>query len=273
MKVTYHIGEDTIENDLQGDIHAGEQKVLLLQDENLLDATPWNEEGFTVQPFLSEEEFKAVKNGITQLVRQTMSDLGIDAPESFRLIDYHKYVNDDQHLHLAKAIQLGWRVSHFPIDFGTVNRRMSELLGKEVNTKAWNSDFDNFFLRIVRPNKLRDNNPPHRDVWIDRLRNAVNIYAPLCGSNPRSALPILPKSHLLPESSIERTVEGALLNGTRYTVPCVIAVNGEEPRMIRPNPKENEMLIFSPYLVHGGGYNLNEDETRVSLEIRFFLKR
>jgi len=40
----------------------------------------------------------------------------------------------------------------------------------------------------------------------------------------------------------------------------------------RPNPGENEMLLFSPYLVHGGGYNFNTDMTRISLEMRFWRK-
>jgi ectoine hydroxylase-related dioxygenase (phytanoyl-CoA dioxygenase family) len=43
--------------------------------------------------------------------------------------------------------------------------------------------------------------------------------------------------------------------------------------MIRPNPKPGEMLLFSPYLIHGGGVNFNKDITRVSLEMRFFRKR
>lgn len=39
--------------------------------------------------------------------------------------------------------------------------------------------------------------------------------------------------------------------------------------MIRPNPDINEILVFSPYLIHGCSDNKNEDITRMSLEIRF----
>ena len=80
----------------------------------------------------------------------------------------------------------------------------------------------------------------------------------------------MPGSHLLKESEILRTADGAFLNGTKYTVPCVISVKGEMPKLVRPNPGINEMMIFSPYMVHGGGYNLNEDQTRTSLEVRFW---
>jgi acetylglutamate kinase len=40
--------------------------------------------------------------------------------------------------------------------------------------------------------------------------------------------------------------------------------------MITPDPKEKEIMIFTPNIVHGGGMNINEDITRVSLEMRFF---
>jgi hypothetical protein len=39
--------------------------------------------------------------------------------------------------------------------------------------------------------------------------------------------------------------------------------------MTRPNPGPNEVLIFSPYLIHGCSDNKNDDITRMSLEIRF----
>lgn len=39
--------------------------------------------------------------------------------------------------------------------------------------------------------------------------------------------------------------------------------------MIRPNPNTNEVMIFSPYLIHGCSDNSNDDSTRMSLEIRF----
>jgi ectoine hydroxylase-related dioxygenase (phytanoyl-CoA dioxygenase family) len=42
--------------------------------------------------------------------------------------------------------------------------------------------------------------------------------------------------------------------------------------MIRPNPGPSEVLVFSPYLVHGGGKNFGSC-TRVSLEMRFFRRR
>jgi hypothetical protein len=272
MKVFYKIGDETLVNELEGEVANGENVTLLLRDSNLIEKTEWADIGYSVQPFMSSEDFKKIQLGLKEIIRQQLLDIGVELNDMFELWNYHHYVTDEQHLQLAKEIQFGWNVCHFPIEFEKVNTRMSKILGLDVCTKAWNSDFDNFFLRIVRPGKIKDNNPPHRDVWIDRLRNAVNIYGPVCGSDNRSSLPLMPGSHLISESDIERTADGAFLNGTKYTVPCVTSVNGKMLELIRPNPMENELLIFSPYMVHGGGYNLNQDATRVSLEIRFFIK-
>ena len=40
--------------------------------------------------------------------------------------------------------------------------------------------------------------------------------------------------------------------------------------LVRPNPGPNEVLVFSPYLIHGGAFNQQTDTTRVSLEMRFW---
>lgn len=272
MEVYYQIENETITSILEGEIISGENEVLLEKDINLIENTPWYKDGYTITQFTSPENFTIIKTGLTEKIAEMLRNNGLDIDAQFSLDKYHTYVNDEQHLVLAKQIQYGWNVSEFPIDFEIINSRLSEEVGRPVAAEAKHVNFNNFFMRIVRPGKAKDNNPPHRDVWIDRLRNAVNIYAPICGSSKKSALPLVPGSHLLPESAIQRTTEGAFLNQTQYTVPCVIAINGEQPKLIRPNPAENEMMIFSPYLVHGGGYNLDTELTRVSLEIRFFKK-
>jgi hypothetical protein len=43
--------------------------------------------------------------------------------------------------------------------------------------------------------------------------------------------------------------------------------------LVRPNPRPNDVLVFSPYLIHGGAYNQERDRTRVSLEMRFWRRR
>ena len=40
--------------------------------------------------------------------------------------------------------------------------------------------------------------------------------------------------------------------------------------LLRPNLGTDEVLLFSPYLLHSGAVNLNNDQTRISLEMRFW---
>ncbi len=270
MTVNYKLGEHVISLDLEGDTLVGSEEILLLQDENLIENTPWNEVGFNIERFLNFDDFIQIKSGIKTLISEIIQEAGGQVDKDFELEKYHLYVDNALHLRVAKLIQSGWNVSKFPVHIDLVTARISEIIGKKVTTKAKHVDMNNFFVRIVRPQNFQDNNPPHRDVWLDRLRDAVNIYAPICGSNAQSALGLVPGSHLLKESEIERTAEGAILNGTSYTVPCVISIRNEIPLLIRPNPEENEVMLFSPYLVHGGGYNFNTDVTRISLEMRFW---
>ena len=65
---------------------------------------------------------------------------------------------------------------------------------------------------------------------------------------------------------------GALIDGVRYTVPAVTGVR-RGWRMVRPQVRPNELMVFTPYAIHGGGVNRNCDRTRVSLEIRFWRRR
>jgi hypothetical protein len=270
MIVKYTLGEKEIELELNGTTFTGSEDILLLQDENLIENTFWKEEGFHIVDFIEENDFQTIKMGLKKIIIELVNSEGGKIDENFELEKYHLYVDNDIHLRIAKKIQWGWATSDFPIEFQAINERISEVIGMKVSAKAKNMEINNFFLRIVRPQNFQDNNPPHRDVWLDRLRDAVNIYAPICGSDSNSSLGLVPGSHLLKESEIERTLEGAILNGTRYTVPCVISINNETPKLLRPNPEENQVMLFSPYLVHGGGYNFNENKTRMSLEVRFW---
>lgn len=284
--VKYIIGGKPVDLSLAGQTAIGNKIVLLNNDHNLIESTAWSNIGYTVAPFLAIDLYKQLQEGINQLIRLLVERVTqVSVVEDFDMLYYHRYVNDSQHSEIARLIQHGWNVAECPISFNFIEERISQLLGKEVSAEAKHlnpSEFRTgltnkvyptmyiFNLRIVRPGKIQDSNPPHRDVWIDRLRNAVNIYVPLCGSTSNSSLPLIDGSHQFFESDIERTLAGAYLNDTKYSVPCVTAVKGATPELQRPNPNENEVLLFSPYLIHGGGYNFENDTTRISLEARFW---
>ena len=105
-------------------------------------------------------------------------------------------------------------------------------------------------------------------MWLDWLRSAINIYVPIAGSDASSSLTLVPGSHQWRESDLVRTARGRRIGGVRYSVPAVLGAR-HPLTMIRPDPGPEEVLVFSPYLVHGGARNLNLDCTRVSLEMRF----
>ena len=268
-KIHVDINNVPLEFEVSGETIFGKDELLIEQDDNLIRDTNFALSGFTVLPFLQETEYLKLQRGITDLIKGYLKDAGVNEPEDFSLEKYHLFAHSDEiHFFVVKQIQKGIPFEYFPISPTILENRISEILGFQV-TKEHVGEYDSFSIRVVRPNRLSDNNPPHRDVWLKRLRNAVNIYAPMAGSNENSALPMIPGSHLWKESEIERTATGASVNGSEYTVPCVVGSN-YGLKMIRPNPSLNEICLFSPYLIHGGGYNLNTDTTRVSLEMRFW---
>lgn len=254
---------------LEGGVEVGNDEVLLEQDTDLC-GKAWAKEGFVIIPFLSLSEKLTVLNGLKKLICEQIKAILPDVDLSFFQLDqYHHYVDDAQHALLMGCFRKCFPVEKLPIPVSRIEDRVGEACGRPVTVHNPHDGSREFCLRMVRPAPHTDNNPPHRDVYLDHLRDGINIYVPLAGSNALSSLPLLPESHRLSEKSITRTSHGAKVNGVQYTVPCITAANGGL-HLVRPNPNLNEMLVFSPYLVHGGGANLNEDLTRVSLEMRFW---
>ncbi len=270
-KTIVQIEEEIIEMDVEGETGFGNDEVLLLQDDDLTEKSNWYQAGYSVQPFLLPKIFSQIHNGITDIVKTFVEkETGKNLP-GFTLEKYHEFCSDNEmHLRVVSNFQKCLPIEDFPVDFKLLDERISQICGVAVTANHPNQEASRkFCIRIVRPQRKTDNNPPHRDVWLGRLRNAVNIYLPLAGSNITSSLPLIPGSHLWKESEIERTITGSKVNNVVFTVPCVVgSVHGL--KMVRPQPGLNEVMVFSPYLIHGGGCNLNQDVTRVSVEIRFW---
>jgi hypothetical protein len=246
----------------------GQGETLLEQQDNLIANTDWAQTGFTMEYFLDEEYIQALRSGLCDVVINALKKEGIHIPEGFKLEHYHHYVPDKQsHLKViehTKAIDY----TFFPIAPAVMVDRISKAIGMPLTTLNPNTGENIFHLRIVRPDSS-DYNPLHRDAWLDELKGSVNLYVPIAGSNESSSLFLVPGSHLWPESEVERTLEGAVMNGAKYNVPGLTG-SRKNLDMIRPNPGYNEVLIFSPYLIHGGATNLNKDQTRISLEVRLW---
>ena len=269
MQVEYWIDDQHVSFHLDGSTEKGAATVLLESDDNILSGTAWDGPGYCVVPFLSEPLLADLRAGFARLIRAEVEAAGGRIEGEFCLEKYHRMVTDEQHAAIIKRTRIGFERHQFPIRLEAVEQRISQICGCALTVDGANYKGRPFFLRIVRPNKLQDNNPPHRDVWLDHLRDGVNIYMPVAGSNQLSSLPVLPCSHKWSEQEIERSVSGAKIAGLNYTVPTVTSAR-MPLHMTRPNPAANEVMVFSPYLIHGGAANLNEDMTRVSLEMRLW---
>ena len=250
-----------------GAVNSGE--VLLASDHDLTALAPWAAQGYAVLPGLPAPHHATLQAGLAQLLRQAMRNAGCEVADDFDITQYHKAVGGDTALHLAIIAQTKeFKHSQFPIPLPVLENYLGEACGQPISAYNYHADERVFHLRIVRPGRA-DHNPLHRDVWLPEYRDGLNIYLPVAGSTDRSSLTLVPGSHYWPENAVERTERGAIYHGVPYTVPGVLRPT-RPLDIIRPNPGPGEVLVFSPYLLHGAAANLNEDATRISLEMRFW---
>ena len=272
MISSYFIDKDKYNLDVAGDIVAGNNEILSENEINLCKKTNWCDSGYFISKILNDNDQVNLRNEITNFLIKTLKNTFSHlSNENIDLRKYHNYINYKEHLHFLKILDPGIKFKDVNFDKQILEDKISIILNQEVTTKNKKFDIINentFAIRIVRPNQP-DFNPPHKDVYLDRLKDAINIYMPIIGSNNKSSLPLMPKSHLLNENKIYRTKEGAVINDVKFRVPCIVKTESGL-NLIRPNPNDDEIMIFSPYLIHGGGFNLNHDTTRMSLELRFW---
>ena len=269
---SYFIDGEKYNLNVKGKIIAGRNEVLSAKEIDLSKETSWHQKGYLVTKIINKKIQIGLQNEIINYLVKSLkkffphlSKINID------LRKYHHYLNYQEHLIFLKILGSGIKFKSVNFNKEILESALSDLLNRKVTTKNKNFDIINektFAIRIIRPNQP-DFNPPHKDVYLDRLKNGINIYMPIIGSNKKSSLPIMPKSHLLNENQIYRTKEGAIVNDVKFSVPCIIQTD-QGLNLVRPNPSQDQIMVFSPYLIHGGGLNLNNDTTRISLELRFW---
>jgi hypothetical protein len=248
---------------------APDEQVLLAHATDLSARAPWAEVGYAVVPGLAAPVQQQLQEGLAELLRAALRVAGCPVAPDFDITQYHHAVGDDAARHLAVIAQTkAYDLARLPIAATLLEDLVSAACGQPVRAYNPNVPEAVFHLRIVRPQRA-DHNPLHRDAWLPRYQDALNIYLPVAGSTVRSSLTLVPGSHHWPENAVERTAGGAIYHGVPYTVPGVLRP-ARPLDIIRPNPGPEEVLVFSPYLLHGAAANLNENETRVSLEMRFW---
>jgi hypothetical protein len=264
----YSINHITLSYEPDGEKTFGANLSLIDKANDLTKGSTWAQSGFTIEKLFGNNLQEKFKTATRALLIQLWQGAGLEVGNSLDLDQYHVVANN-QEKHLAaiektKQIQVG----DFPVSIKLLEERISAICNRKLVVRNPFDDQSIFHFRVIRPNQ-GDNNPLHRDVWLEDYDDCINLYIPVSGSNERSSLILFEGSHHWPESMVERTTQGAKINGVQFNVPAVTFLRGHhEP--VRPNPDEDEVLIFSPYLIHGGSVNLNKNRTRISLEVRLW---
>lgn len=258
------------------DYKFGKDILLSTNETDLTFNQDWYDQGFTIEKLFSDLEHQSLLNGITESVNKIIkSELDLSIVD-FDLKDYHKFVTSDQsHFKIVNKTR-DLLPSDFNFDVLNVISRFNKLFDFEFTDIESETGYQSrIIIRINRPFS-NDFNPPHKDSYevIDRdnlIPRFVNFWIPICGVTCKSSLPLVPKSHLLEESKIERTTDGGVIAGNKYRVRTIKTWNGDN-NLSRSRVSESEVLIFSPHLIHGMALNEETNTTRVALEFRLFKK-
>ncbi|MEO9967543.1 MAG: hypothetical protein ABJF11_17230 [Reichenbachiella sp.] len=264
------VGKDEIHYELQGEEHVDGNGRLIDKQDDLSTDCDWHHKGYKMLPlFDNTNYYRAFTEKVSSLLYRKIKKGGVNL-DGLSLDRYHRSIsNYNEHLAVIEETKLIQADELAPY-FDQLEVLVSTICGLPLqSTKPYNGERV-FHFRLIRPNQL-DFNPLHKDAWLDELRDCINIYIPICGSNEHSSLLLAEASHLLSEDEFVRTKHGAIMNGVQYNVPGLIDCKSRL-KFVRPNPGPNQMLIFSPYLIHGGSVNHNTDQTRISLEMRFWRK-
>jgi hypothetical protein len=237
----------------------GDNIVILNNDINLLNNTDFDNTGYKIININNNNVF--LQNFIKDSIKNITG-------KYINLENYHNEITDEEHSKILNSMPYKKDTNEDMQIFCNYIEKIISLELKE-NVKIFNNDV---WVRICRPSIINDNdyNPCHKDVYLDFYRNIVNIYLPIVGSNEKSSLSLQPGSHKWNENETMVTKGGAFFKyiNKKYSVDAIVA--SKTPiEMIRPNPCEGQLMLFSPYLIHGCAYNENENTTRISLEVRF----
>jgi hypothetical protein len=259
-KITINeLNEYVLYPELYSENNWGENYVILDNDVNLLKNTDFDEHGYKIF------DIKNYNNLLQTFIR---NEIKFITNKEINLLNYHNEITDEEHTKILNSMP--YKKTMYPDveEFCIyLEKYISSIVGEPI--KIFNDDI---WFRICRPTSINDNdfNPCHRDVYLDFYKNILNIYLPVVGSNENSSLKIQAGSHKWNENDVMVTKGGAYFPSTnkKYSVDAIIA--SKKPiDMIRPNPSKSQMMLFTPYLIHGCADNTNNNMTRISLEIRF----
>lgn len=238
----------------------------------LLDSD-WYHEGYTVLSYENTVKHGHLVTALSAVVRQKLGEIFPDKEfSSFSLERYHDYVSEDEHSLLADPLLKRLYVKDLPEISNFFVELVSAELSMNMGFKRELSGDDHWIILRINPPYSYAYNPPHKDVYEDfdhtgSCPRMVNVWVPVVGVNSSAGLGLAPRSHLLQESKILRSVAGANMNERKFSVNMIKSWNGSN-RLTNVHPEPGKLLCFSSHLVHGLGINKNKDTTRIALEFR-----
>ena len=275
MKLDYKINGLSTSVDVSEDsqFSVGENTCLASKFNDPSSGAAWYHKGYGVREFSSQLPFPRLRKAVTDMVICRIKEaLPYKDLTNFSLEKYHEYISEEEHCGGidSKLKRFYSKDAEFNDDV-FIDIMQSELKEPLSYTPTGTTEQHWLIVRIVRP-QANAFNPPHKDVYeaFDETGDCprmVNAWVPIAGVNSKAGLALVPGSHHLLESEIERTRAGASMHGMKFSVNCIKSWGGDN-EFISVAPPEGEMLIFSSHLIHGLGINENKDTTRVALEFR-----
>lgn len=254
----------------------GDDVVLSRNDTDITYGQSWYEKGYEVLPLFSRNEHSDLLRGISNSVNRLISSELKRDYKDFHLQNYHNFiVSNEDHFKIVSKTR-GLLPEDFNFNVMEMISRFNDLFGFEFTNLDKKTGYQSkIIVRINRPLST-DFNPPHKDSYevVDQdgsIPQFVNFWIPVCGVTENSSLPIVEKSHLLPESKVERTINGGVIEGNKYRVRTVKSWDGNN-KLHRTKIQNGQLLVFSPHLIHGLAVNEEKDQTRVALEFRLYKK-
>ncbi len=191
-------------------------------------------------------------------------------PGLARLDDYHRMATDPDH-HIAVLHELASWYWQEQLGRAIVVANLDlfrRLVGADLHVQ------NRPYLRAVRPGRVEDAAPIHRDTYYGASPYEVSIFVPFTDIDAASALRVVSGSHLAPDSDYpfaQHKSRDVVMRSPKHELGFPYA-----PRLLdlsvaekaEPVPlRVGQVLIFGLGLVHGGGINGGEG-TRFSSDIR-----
>lgn len=224
----------------------------------------WYKEGYKVIDVFNTKEHltnkKIIRKNLKKILKHPNNKI-------FNIDKYHKHVDDKKHLKVIKKTR-----ELNPKIFNKIKKKIFSKIYEEFKISFKKNKIlkkEIAILRLNRPGGQYDMNPPHRDGYLNYWSKSLNIWYMISGSYKTCALPIIPKSHLIKENKLTLTRPFSKMNGVQYHVPTIIKINNKKKIYFKiPKIKPGQVLIFSPFLIHGFGYNFSPNLSRIALELR-----